>query len=461
MSTSPDGEVKMPLHFFDLLTAHPVLNLGSSSVLIILVGILLLITAMVAGAEVAFFSLKAKDINYIKNKNTGSFKTILNLLENPQKLLATLLIANSFLSIGIIITTNIIVNSLFDFSRIFPSLSPDFSSIINVLIQVVIVTFFLVLFGEVLPKVYATQNNMRMSLLCAPLVSFFNKIFSPFSNVLVNSTAFIEKKLNATNKHEISNEDVEHAIEITVGHSASKEEVNIFKGILNFSETTARQIMRPRMDVSGIDFNSNFEQVQQQVLECGYSRIPIYVDTLDTIKGILHTKDLLVYLDNTKVDWHTIIRPTFFVPESKFIEDLLREFQQKRIHFAVVVDEFGGTSGIVTLEDIMEEIIGDIKDEFDEEENEIKKIADNTFICEGKILINDMCRGIGEPYDTFDDARGDSDSLAGLLLELNGKFPLKGEMIQFKNYNFTTIEIEKNRIKKVKLEILPEVQIEN
>jgi putative hemolysin len=445
-----DGDPEVYFCFAQtLLTPMP--NLAANMVLLIIIAILLVFTAIVAGSEVAFFSLNAKDINYLKSKNEGANRTIIQLLEKPKKLLATLLIANSFLSIGIIIATGIVLEP------ILPMLSaalPAYAGLIFSIIQIVVVTFLLVLFGEVLPKVYATQNNLRMSLFCAPIINVLNKFFAPFSNILVRSSALIDKNIN-TRPSDISDEDMENAIQLTVGHSASEEELNLIKGTLNFRDVAVKQIMRPRLDVSGIDATSTFEQMQKAVLDCGYSRIPIFDGTLDTIKGVIHTKDLLPYISTPLADWHSLIRPAYFVHESKLIEDLLFEFKKRRIHLAVVVDEFGGTSGIASLEDIMEEIIGEIRDEFDEDEPEMKKINDNTYMCDGKTLINDMCKTIDEQVEFFDEARGESDTLGGLWMELSGKFPMIGETVAYKQYSFMVQEIEKNRVKKIKLMIEP------
>lgn len=251
----------------------------------------------------------------------------------------------------------------------------------------------------------------------------------------------------------MSGKDFEHAIELTVGHTATKQEVNIFKGILKFSNITVTQIMRTRMDVGGIPFDSSFSEVQKIAIELGYSRMPVYKDSLDKIIGIIHTKDFLPHMDEPDFSWHKLMRPPYYVHEGKMIEDLLKEFQQKRIHFAVVVDEFGGTSGIVTLEDIMEEIIGDIRDEFDDDEHQYKKIDDNNYIFEGKTLINDVCRIVGLPSDTFEDVREESDSIAGLVLELSGKFPAVNETISYQNYDFTVLNLDKMRIQRVKIGI--------
>ncbi|MFN4246914.1 MAG: gliding motility-associated protein GldE [Flavipsychrobacter sp.] len=442
MESSSEGDTT--LIPFLLQASTEAFSATNLTVLIIIILVLLLLTAITAGAETAYFSLTAKDINYLKLKEEGSARQTLNLLEQPKRLLATILVANNFINIAIVIATNLLVNQL---------LPDSISPVMLFLVQVVAVTFLLVLFGEVLPKVYATQNNLKMALFSAPVLSAMSRLFKPVSNILVSSTNYIETKLGNKTSNNISNEDFEHAIELTVGHTATREEVNIFKGILKFGSITARQIMRTRMDVSGVPHELSFPEVQKLAIEVGYSRMPVYKESLDKVAGIIYTKDFLPYTEDTDFDWHTLIRPAYFVHEGKFIEDLLKEFQQKRIHFAVVVDEFGGTSGIVTLEDIMEEIIGDIKDEFDEDDLHFKKIDDHNFIFEGKTLINDVARMIGLPSDEFEDVRGESDSLAGLILEISGKFPAVNETVSYKHYDFTVLNIDKMRIQRVKLTI--------
>lgn len=428
-----------------LLQASPgAFSASNVTILIIIILVLLLLTAITAGAETAYFSLTAKDINYLKTKEQPSARQAVNLLDHPKMLLATILVANNFINIAIVITTNLLLQQM---------LPAGISPVVSFLLQVVAVTFLLVLFGEVLPKVYATQNNMRMALFSAPVLHIMANLFKPVSRMLVSSTSYIEEKIGTKGSSNISSEDFEHAIELTVGHTATREEVNIFKGILKFGNITVRQIMRTRLDVSGVPFELNFPQVQKLAIEVGYSRMPVYKESLDKVAGMIHTKDFLPHTEDDHFDWHTLIRPAYFVHEGKLIEDLLKEFQQKRIHFAIVVDEFGGTSGIVTLEDIMEEIIGDIKDEFDEEDLHFKKIDDHNFIFEGKTLINDVCRLIGEPSDTFDNVRGESDSLAGLILEISGKFPAINETISYEQFDFTVLQIEKMRIQRIKLTI--------
>ncbi len=442
MEGLPEGD-----HFTSLLLqATGGFSTSNATILIIAILILLLMSAVIAGAETAFFSLSAKDIFFLKTKERGSARQAAQLLEQPKMLLATILVANNFINIAIVITTNVFIRLI---------IPPSMSALLSFFIQVVGVTFLLVLFGEVLPKVYATQNNLRMALFSAAYIKILMVIFRPVSAMLVSSTRFIEGKISSKSANNISSEDFEHAIELTVGHSATREEVNIFKGILKFGNITAKQIMRTRLDVTALDHDMSFSEVRKHCLEAGYSRLPVYKETLDKVAGIIHTKDFLPFLDLDDYNWHTLIRPAYFVHEGKLIEDLLKEFQQKRIHFAMVVDEFGGTSGIITLEDIMEEIIGDIRDEFDEDDLNYKKIDNNTYIFEGKMLINDVCRIIGEPSDTFDACKGESDSLAGLILEIRGRFAAVNESVRFEQYEFTVMALDKMRIQRVKLTIHP------
>ncbi|MBX2906251.1 MAG: gliding motility-associated protein GldE [Taibaiella sp.] len=428
-----------------LLEAGTAFSSSNATILIVIVLILLLLTAITAGAETAYFSLTAKDINFLKGNDKSSARTAGQLLDQPKRLLATILVANNFINIAIVITTDMLVKSL---------LPGSMNPVLTFLIQVVCVTFLLVLFGEVLPKVYATQNNLRMALFSAPFLQAMSWMFQPVSGFLVSSTRFIEGRMG-TKSSNISSEDFEHAIELTVGHTATQEEVNIFKGILKFGNITARQVMRTRLDVSGIDFDLTFPEVRAFCIEVGYSRLPVFKENLDTIAGMIHTKDFLPHIDEDEFDWHKLIRPAYFVHEGKLIEDLLKEFQLKRQHFAVVVDEFGGTSGIITLEDIMEEIIGDIKDEFDEDDLHFKKLDDANYTFEGKTLINDVCRVMGLPSDEFEAVRGESDSIAGLVLEIAGRFVAINDVVTYENYDFTILSVEKMRITRVKVTINP------
>jgi len=444
---TPEGGIITSANIF-LQAATGNFSVSNTTILIIIVLVLLLMTAITAGAETAYFSLQAKDIDHLKTREQPSARQAITLLDQPKMLLATILVANNFINIAIVITTNLLIGQF---------LSPSLNPIVSFILQIVIVTFLLVLFGEILPKVYAVQNNRRMVLFAAPVLKLMSGMFRPISKMLVSSSTFIEEKIGTRNSN-LSNEDFEQAIELSVGHTATRDEVNIFKGILKFGNITVRQIMRTRLDVSGVPIDLSFPQVQKMATEWGYSRMPVYEGNLDKIKGMIHAKDFLPHTENSDLEWHTLIRPAYFVPEGKFIEDLLKEFQQKRIHFAIVVDEFGGTSGIVTLEDIMEEIIGDIRDEFDEEDIQYKKLDDQNYIFEGKTLINDVCRIISENPETFENVRGESDSIAGLVLEIAGKFPSVNETVHFEQFDFTILELDKMRIKQVKMTINPGVE---
>ncbi len=444
----------MDLHpaFFNFLdTANPAaINTQAITVLIFLLVILLLISFFVAGAEVAYFSLSYKDVNMLKTKQQPGYKRIVDLLENPKTLLASLLIASSFINIAIIIISNFIIDSLIIFDTQLWW--------VKLLIKVLSVTFLLVLFGEVMPKVMATQNNIRFAKDAGPLVEGISLLFKGLSERLVGTSDFIEKKLAKKSNTSYSLEELDHAIDITTDDEASQKEKNILKGIVKFSNITARQVMRARLDVSGIEYSTSFANLINRVEELHYSRLPVYKEDLDQIVGMLHTKDLLPLLENPPdYDWHPLMKHPYFIHEQKMIEDLLQEFQTKRIHFAVVVDEFGGTSGIVTLEDIMEEIIGEIKDEFDDEDAAHAKVDDFNYIFDGKTMIHDVCRVMELPMEIFDEIRGESESLAGLVLELAGEIPAVNLVVASGDFEFTVLEVEKNRLLKIKVSIKPHV----
>ncbi len=435
--------------FFNFLM--PVLLGITPAANIILIGIallLLVISFLISGSEVAFFSLTFKDINVLKTKQQPAYRRIVSLLEQPKILLATMLITNSFVNIGIILISNILIDGWTSGFQL------NFITIF--LIKVVAVTFLLVLFAEVLPKVWATHHKVWFAATASLIVEIFNSLFYRLSKRMVKQSDKVEKKF-AANKHTaMDNSKLDDAIDLLPEHEATTEEKQILKGIRKFGDTTVKQVMRTRLDVSGVDFTSSFGQVINKVEELHYSRLPVYKSTLDEVAGMLHTKDLLPHInENENFDWHQLMRQPYFVHEQKLIEDLLQEFRNRRNHFAIVVDEFGGTSGIVTLEDIMEEIIGDIKDEFDDEESGNKKIDDFTYIFEGKTMINDVCKAMQLPADTFEKARGDSDSLAGLVLEIAGEFPQVNEELTAGDFIFIPLDINKNRIDKVKITIKP------
>ncbi len=421
---------------------------AATTILIFIIFILFIISFMVAGSEVAFFSLTLKDINVLKTRQQPSFRRIVRLLEQPKTLLAAMLITNSFVNIGIILISNILIDSWMT------GLNLEFWVLF--LIKVVLVTFMLVLFAEVLPKVWATHHKVWFASTASLIIEIFSRLFYRLSKRLVKFSDNVERRLSSHHSVSIDNSNLDYAIDLLPEHEATIEEKQILKGIRKFGDTMVKQIMRTRMDVSGIEMKTYFNEVIKKVEELHYSRLPVYKNNLDEIAGMLHTKDLLPHLNKPDdFDWHSLIRVPHFVHEQKLIEDLLQEFRSKRNHFAVVVDEFGGTSGIVTLEDIMEEIIGDIKDEFDDEESGNKKIDDHNYIFEGKTMINDVCKAMNLPVDTFESVRGDSDSLAGLLLEIAGEFPQVNETLVKGDFTFIPLEINKNRIDKVKIIIKP------
>jgi putative hemolysin len=422
------------------------IQIADSAILIFLALFLFIISFLVAGSEVAFFSLTYKDINLLKTKQLPAYKRIITLLEQPKTLLASIMIANNLVNIAIILILNILLTGWLS-AFIIPFW-------VAFAIKIGIVTVILVLFGEVLPRVWATNHKIWFAAASSLVIEIFNGIFIRLSKRFVSFSDRIERNFSGNNSTSMDDSQLDYAIDRLPENAATIEEKQILKGIRKFGDTTVKQIMRTRLDVSGIEHTITFEDVIRKVEELHYSRLPVYKNNLDEVAGMLHTKDLLPYVNASKVenyDWHTLIRPAFFVHEQKLIEDLLQEFRNRRIHFAVVVDEFGGTSGIVTLEDIMEEIIGDIKDEFDDEESGNKKIDDFTYIFEGKTMINDVCQALGLPPNTFEEIRGDSDSLAGLILEIAGEFPQVNEEIVSGDFIFIPLEINKNRIDKVKV----------
>lgn len=417
-----------------LLEANP----QGVTLLVVFILFLLIISYFVSGAEVAFFSLTYKDINLLKTKQGTGWKRIVTLLEEPKTLYASLRIAHSFISIAIIILSNFLINQLIPLKSNWWWL--DF------LIKISLVSFFLILFGEVLPKVYASQNNLRFARDSSYLVEIIHLLFRRVSAWFVGLADKIESGLGK--------KDTAYSFELESDKNSSEEEKNMLKGIIKFGNITVKQIMRTRLDVSGIEYNISFKELIQKLEEQHYSRLPVYKGSLDDVVGMIHTKDIVPFIDEADdYPWHTLMRQPFFVHEQKLIEDLLQEFRAKRTHFAVVVDEFGGTSGIVTLEDIMEEIIGDIKDEFDEEESGNGKLDDLNYVFEGRTMINDVCKMMHLPVDIFDDVRGDSDSLAGLVLEVAGTIPKQNDVIKVGDFDFTVLEVDKNRIQKVKVTI--------
>ncbi len=437
------------LDFFSHLYLLSALQAQGTTILVMVLVLLLFLSFVLSGSEVAFFSLTYKDINVLKSKQQPPYKRIVDLLEEPKTLLASLLIANSFINISIIIISNLLIDDMFNFER-FDAVWVEF------VIKVIVVSFILVLFGEVMPKVLATQNNIRFAKDFGGIIQGVSYLSAGLSKRLVKYSDIIERKLANKPFGSYSLEELDHAIDLTTQHTASENEKNILKGIVKFGNITVRQIMKTRVDVHGIDHNISFGELIATVRDLHYSRLPVYKDDLDNVAGMIHTKDLIAFLhESDNFDWHGLMRPPYFVHEQKLIEDLLQEFQAKRIHFAVVVDEFGGTSGIVTLEDILEEIIGEIKDEFDEEETGFRKIDEYNYIFEGRVMINDVCKIMSLPTDTFEQVKGESDSVAGLVLELAGEIPLPNKVLNSGDFEFTVLEVNKNRIDKIKVTIKP------
>ena len=417
------------------------------TVLVMVLFILLFLSFVLSGSEVAFFSLTYKDINNLKSKQQPQYKRIVDLLEEPKHLLASLLIANSIINISIIIISNLLIDDMFNFEQ--------FNAVwVEFVIKVISVSFLLVLFGEVMPKVLATQNNVRFAKDFGGIIMGVAYLCKGMSKRLVKYSDIIEKKLANRPNGSYSLDELDHAIDLTTQNTATENEKNILKGIVKFGNITVKQIMNTRVDVHGIDHTISFGELVSTVRDLHYSRLPVYKDDLDNVIGMMHTKDMIAHLhEPDDYDWHPLMRQPYFVHEQKFIEDLLKEFQAKRNHFAVVVDEFGGTSGIVTLEDILEEVIGEIKDEFDEEETGYKKLDDSNYIFEGRTMINDVCKIMDLQSDTFNLIKGESDSLAGLVLELAEEIPQPGKMVSSGDFEFTVLEVEKNRIQKIRITV--------
>ncbi len=407
---------------------------------------LVFLSACYSGSENALFSLSKAQLAELIEEPGSRAKAINFLLRFPKRLLATILIANTFVNIAVVLVSTYLFETIFNFNE-YP--------IFGFLFEVVFVTFLLVLFGEVIPKVYAFQNNVKISRILAVPLYYTYKTFQPLVFVLEKSTTIIDKRITKKG-HILSVDELTHAIDITSEKDAPKQEKNILKGVVNFGNTNVKQIMRQRPDIVGVEQHTPFHQLMHQIVDSGYSRVPVYEVNLDTIKGVLFTKDLLPHLNESPdFNWQGLIRPVYYVPESKKIDDLLKEFQTKRMHLAIVVDEFGGTSGIVSMEDIVEEIFGEIQDEFDEDEHVYTKINQYTFVFEGKMLINDMCKYMDLLVDDFEDVRNDAETIGGMLLEINAHLPKMGQEIKFKNYSFKIESVDARRIKRVKVTFIP------
>ncbi|MCK5824960.1 MAG: gliding motility-associated protein GldE [Ichthyobacteriaceae bacterium] len=411
--------------------------------------ILMVVSALVSGAEVAFFSLSPTDIDKAHESLNANDDTVIKLLDKPDELLATILIANNFVNVAIVLFTTFLSDKI---------ISIYFDGLTAFLIQVVGITFLILMFGEVVPKIYANINALNFARFMSKPFKILIPIFRFISLPLLKASSVIERRLKK-NESNISVSHLEHALEITLDDSStSPKEQKILEGIVNFGNTDAKQIMQPRIDMFAINQAEDFDFVLKEILSNGYSRLPVYRKDLDNIKGLLYVKDLLPHINaDSKFNWSRLVKPAIFVPENKKLDDILKDFQDKKIHLAIVVDEYGGTSGLITLEDVIEEIVGDISDEFDVDEISYSKIDNNNYSFEGKTNLKDFYRIIDiKNEDVFENSKGESDTLAGMVLELAGGFPSLGDEINFSNYIFTVEALDNKRIKQIKITIKDE-----
>ncbi len=410
-----------------------------------LIFILLLIgSALVSGSEVAFFSLSNEDLEELEDSSSPNSKKVITLIDSPKKLLSTILILNNMINIGIVTLTTFVAWSIF---------GTNATGIVIILVQTIGVTFAIVFFGEIVPKVYANKARKEFSLIMAPSISFFSTLLKPVSFFLMTFSDLLERRIEKKG-YSLSVNELNQALELTTEDTPS-EEKDILRGIVNFGTLTVKQVMRSRMDITAIDVEIDFHELMDRINKSGYSRIPVYEETIDNILGILYIKDLLPFIEKDEdFPWKDLIRKSFFVPENKKVDTLLKDFQQKRVHMAIVVDEYGGTSGLVTLEDLIEEIIGEINDEFDDRDDIFfQEIDPSTYIFEGKISLNDFCKKLELDIQLFDEVKGESESLGGLLLEINSKLPKNGAKIVFEEFEFTVLAVDSRRIKKVKVHL--------
>ncbi|MEZ7674441.1 gliding motility-associated protein GldE [Prevotella sp. 20925_1_30] len=420
------------------ITVNPI----SPSILvsILLAFFLILLSGFASASEIAFFSLSPADLEAMDPDKSPLDMLVQKLRDDSERTLATILITNNLVNVTIIMLCNYILINLLTFS----------AEWLQFLCVTILLTFLLLLFGEIIPKVYGSTNPLAFCRKAVKGVMFFRKLFWPIETILLKSGAFAEKVLQKENR-QLSIDDLEQALELT-DKSDIKDEQSMLQGIIRFGDETAKEVMTSRQDIIDLDIRCSYEDVLKCIVDNNYSRIPVYQDNKDNIRGVLYIKDLLPHLSKpANFRWQSLIRPSYFVPETKKIDDLLREFQENKVHIAIVVDEFGGTSGIVTLEDILEEIVGEINDEYDEEEHNYTKLDANSYIFEGKTLLNDFTKILNLPDDEFDDVEGDADSLAGLLLEIKGDFPAVHEILKYKRYTFEVLEIDERRISKVKV----------
>lgn len=411
---------------------------------VVLLFALLLCSALISGAEVALFSLTKTDLDNGLENQSKPLQIVVNLLEKPKKLLATILVANNFINIAIVILFAYLGNFFFK------GIS---SAVLKFIIEVIIITFLILLFGEILPKIYASRNRVKFSMFMAYPLKALDFIISPISLPMQGITLAIHNKLGRK-KTNISVDQLSHALELTSEEDTTKEEQKILKGIVSFGNTDTKQVMRPRIDIFALNEEDKYEDIMPEIVKKGFSRIPVYKDNVDTIVGVLYVKDLLPHIDKKQFEWTSLLREPFFVPENKKLDDLMTEFQEKKVHLAIVVDEYGGTSGIVSLEDIIEEIVGDISDEFDDDDLVYSKIDDKNYVFEGKTPLKDFYRVIKlEADEVFENNKGEAETIAGFVLEIFGGFPKKNTKIKFENYVFTVESLDKKRLKQIKVKL--------
>jgi gliding motility-associated protein GldE len=408
----------------------------------VVVFVLLFCSAMISGSEVAFFSLSPLQISTLKSHSSRKSRLTLRQLEIPERLLATILIANNFVNVGIVIISTFITGTLFSFAD---------SPVLGFVIQVVVITFLLLIFGEIMPKIYANRFALKFALWMAIPLVVLERVFQPLIFIMLKSTGLVNRRL-VRKRQNISMDDLSEALDLTTG--VVQGEKDMLEGIVRFSNLEASEIMKPRTDVVAIDITIDLRQLISVIIESGYSRIPVYEETSDNLKGILYVKDLLPHIHEEKdFPWQKLIREPFYVPETKKINDLLKEFQERKIHLAIVVDDYGGTEGIVTMEDILEEVVGEITDESDEAEEFYQKIDDRTTLFKGKTLLNDFYKITELDDDLFDSVKGDAETIAGLILELKGGFPRVNDTVRCKNVEFTVLAMDKRRIKEIKVHL--------
>ena len=437
----PDSYLRQLASLFDGITLYTP-SVGAIVALVLAI-LLLGCSGFVSASEIAFFSLSPKDMNDINQCGKKVDKRILSLLDESERLLATILISNNFVNVTIIMLCNYFFSEVVDFGG---------SEIVEFLVLTVLLTFLLLLFGEIMPKIYSAHNTLPFCRMAAPVLSVLRKVFYPLSSLLMHST-FIVNRVVSKENHSISVDELSQALELT-DREEIKEERTILQGIIRFGDETAKEVMTSRLDMVDLDIRTPYTQVLKSIVENGYSRMPVYEGSQDNIKGVLYIKDLLPHLnkgDNFR--WQSLIRPAYFVPETKMIDDLLRDFQKNHIHIAVVVDEFGGTSGIITLDDIIEEIVGEINDEYDEEERQYVKVDEGVYVFEAKILLADFYKVLDTEYEEFESIVGEADTLAGLLLEIKGEFPKLHEQFEYGRYSFEVLEMDARRILKVKVQV--------